>query len=647
METDIINPYSQADILKQPVSAQPFGREELITLLEEGVYQSFSPKGSGRYQLAWALTSIRMFNEFLRLNRNESANLSECVFEEFRSFFKEPSNQNSQKSYEQRTVNKAIDSLRSLINGYFFEKKYVRRKLLRRKPYEKYKPFLNLSEVTQKLILLYERDGRKVATKIVYYEDSVTKKEHQRFIVQRKSALLSARNREKNIRNVILILSVSSKRGVEDLTRDDLDRLVKIGRDKDIECAMTAYLASLQSMIANGIPLGILEKNPLNGFEFEQKQYAPRNDFIMPDQMEKILNIDTLNWNDAIEVRDRCITLTGYDTALRASSLTILDVKDFIELSNGEYQLKVRYVKGRRTDVDMDLLFDSTIQLLKYWINVARPKLKPKCGSLFVSSKGLSLTETGIRNSVQDCCRLLNVKTQKGLTPTPHTLRHSFATLNIEPYGKSLKTRQLQERLVHVSLDMVERVYIHNNLYAKMEEAKKLRQKDSRMGALGRISQEEFFAVLDSISFVKPSSVREIKEAYRRAVEDKRNGQKHGETMISEREALGKLRSFSVNNRSLRSWALKEGICHIEDHDNGNAYLYRKSVIENLAKAYVSLREARKGFQGSRPQFYRRIKGCQKVTIGKQTLILKDDLFEILMSKQGHLKNYVIQLKTA
>ena len=180
-----------------------------------------------------------------------------------------------------------------------------------------------------------------------------------------------------------------------------------------------------------------------------------------------------------------------------------------------------------------------------------------------------------------------------------------------------------------------------------MEEAKKLRQKDSRLGALGRISQKELFEALDALLFAKSSSIKEIKEAYQRAIESKTNGHKHGDNMISEREALQLLALFVVNRRSLRSWGFKEGVCNIENDNKGKRYFFRKSAIEGLAKAYLPLREARKKFKGSRPQFYRKIKGCQKIIIGNQTLILRDDLLEIFINASANPKAEAVQLKSA
>jgi len=646
MKYDIVNPYSGSDILKQPVSQQAFVREELIALLNEGISSLYSSNVK-KYERARGLTSVRTFNEFLIQSKRELVDVGESLLEEFRTFYQKPSGLNGGKVYEQITIDRAIDSLRSAINEHLFKKGYIQRKILCKKPYEKYKTFLRLTGDTQRLILTYEKDGRKVITRTIYYEDPLTKKETVRSAIQRKATELSNKNRADNIKTTISLLGKLKKKGLEDLTQDDLEKLLKAAKAENKECAMNGYLKSLRSVVSNGVALKILKNNPFDGFEYEEKTYSPKNDFIMDDQIDRILNLDTLNWKDLIEVRDRCITLTGYDTALRATSLVLLDVKNFIELSNGEYQLNVKYVKGRTTNVDMNLLFDSTIKLLKFWINVARPKFKPKGDSLFVSNQGAPLTYKGIRQSIQHCCQLLAVKTQKGLVPTPHTLRHTFATLNIEPYGKGLNTREMQERLIHVSQQMVETVYIHNNPYAKMEQAKKLRQKDSRMGAFGRISQEDFFKILDTLTIARPSAIKEIKDAYQKTVESKKSGLKCGEPMISEHEALEMLAPFSVNSRSLRSWGFKESVCNIEIGNKGKKYFYRKNAVEDLVKSYVPFREALKNFSGSRPHFYRQIKRCQRVTIGNETLLLKDDVFELLINKQARSKDDMVQLKSA
>ncbi len=135
-----------------------------------------------------------------------------------------------------------------------------------------------------------------------------------------RSKRLSDNNRKSYIDQVLVLLKALNKNSIEGLTKDDFEKFLRVYREANKEDAARSYLAALYSVIANGIGFGILKENPFDDFLMEKRVHRSREDFIMPEQMDKILNLDSLNWKDSGDVRRRLVTLFLYDTGMRASS---------------------------------------------------------------------------------------------------------------------------------------------------------------------------------------------------------------------------------------------------------------------------------------------------------------------------------------
>ena len=108
------------------------------------------------------------------------------------------------------------------------------------------------------------------------------------------------------------------------------------------------------------------------------------------------------------------------------------------ELDGGMVRIKVASFlqKGNKPTTYLYLLFKPTVDLLKRYLREIRPKFQPKNDCLFVNRDGGVLSSESIERVVQKVSQELSIKTFYGRTPSPHILRHSLATLNIEPYGK-------------------------------------------------------------------------------------------------------------------------------------------------------------------------------------------------------------------
>ncbi len=639
MKYEIVNQFKDAYTISGPICKLSLDLEKGIGLLTDAV-TSIYPESecqksrSRRQERNRIMVSVRQFARFLEFSNAKEVTLRESLLEDFRSALQGKLKNTKNKPYPNREVIRSVDCIRFLINEYLYKKKLILRKILVRKVYLKYQRFLSLSELTQKLIIEYEDDGRFLQVTKKFFEDSAGK-EYFKYQTRRKATKLSACNRKARISSVLTMLFVLDKRGIEEIEKHDLENLLEIYQNKNKREAAKDYLAAFFSMVGNGIDLGLLKKNPFDNLLLERRSEKSKGDFVPPDKVEKLLDLSKINWNDTKAVRDRCLTCLIYDTGLRASSIAKLQLEDVKELSDGRYQLAIKgeYLKGNKEDKIIYILFQETIPLLKSWIKVVRPKINSVKQNLFVSLDGWSLTVSGVRKIVKDCCRALDIATFKGKIPSPHTFRHTLPTLNTDPYGKCVAPRLMQQRLGHMDFEMFERIYIHNNPLAEMKEYKRLFTKDSETDILDKVSQEDLLHLLDSLSTLKPNGSRDVIEAYERELEKRRlkKVNTEWEDAITENKALSILSSFDIDYRSLRLWGLKEGCCSITEQVGKKVYVYEQKKISDLVDKYLSTEDAYKKFRGSRAEFYRRFKKCQRVVIGRKSFVLKDDFVRFLI----------------
>jgi len=648
MKYEIVNKYSEAENLCKPVSKKPFTVGEIISLLNEGATRLF-PSDKRPRANSHIMTRIKLFQHFLESTERKGFSPDESLLEEFRSKLRNGDLKGKGDRYGPLYTNSAVDTIRLCLNQYLYPQGLIDRLVLTKKVYDKYSRFFRLTKTTRRLIVAFEEDGRSIASEKKFYVDSKGG-ESCRIQIKRKQERLSSYNRKCYLEKVLTVLNSLVKSGIEDLTGDDLQQFLEQYRKKDKEQTARGYLAALYSVVANGVALKLLQRNPFENFPLERKRCKVRQDFVMLDQIDKLLNLKPLDWENPNAVRNRCVTALIYDMGLRASTVTQLEVTDVKELPDGRYRIMVRgiFLKGDKQDATLYVLFQQTIPLLRHWIHVVRPTFHPRTDHLFVSQLGKKLTRTGIRNIVRNCCKSLDIWTVKGKTPSPHTLRHTLATLNTEPFGKGLSPRLMQQRLIHMDVETLIRNYVHNNPLAEMEEYKKLLEKGSKNRLLRKVNREDFFEILDSLSSAKPKAIFEIKRAYERELEydnPLKGSDEEGE-FITESEAIRRLSAFRIDYRSLRTWALKEGFCRIESmKKDRQRYFYKASFIDELVKNYIEKDEAMGKFRGKRSTFYYRLKMCRVVKIGQRFFIPKDDFLRFFIDGTVRTKKGKVQTR--
>ncbi len=129
-------------------------------------------------------------------------------------------------------------------------------------------------------------------------------------------------------------------------------------------------------------------------------------------------------------------------TGMRVGELVTLNVAD-VNLHTGKVRVVGRGNRLRELPLD-----SATIDSLRAYIGDARPFLvrnAPAETALVVNQRGLRLTRQGFWLIMKGIVRDAGLP----LMITPHTLRHSFATLQI---GEGLALEELRQLLGHASI---------------------------------------------------------------------------------------------------------------------------------------------------------------------------------------------------
>ncbi len=119
-------------------------------------------------------------------------------------------------------------------------------------------------------------------------------------------------------------------------------------------------------------------------------------------------------------LKHKAILSTIYSSGLRVSEVINLRISDIMSK-----EMKIRVRKGKRNKERYTLLSKKNLELLReYWLKFGTKNYSPD-DYLFISRQtGKQLTSRGVQ------CAMEKIAVKAGITtkPTPHTLRHSFAT---------------------------------------------------------------------------------------------------------------------------------------------------------------------------------------------------------------------------
>ncbi|MBI5674608.1 MAG: tyrosine recombinase XerC [Nitrospirae bacterium] len=207
--------------------------------------------------------------------------------------------------------------------------------------------------------------------------------------------------------------------------------------------SISRKLATIRSFYKYLHKEGFVKKNPAKLVS------SPR----LPKPLPKFLTIDeTFSLMNAPQgdtfkaTRDKSIIELLYSSGLRVSELTSLDISD-LDIKESLVRVKGKGKKERITPVG-----SNAMTAIKNYLP-ERISLKKKSQALFLNNRGGRLTQRSVRRILLQYCRTAGLKGY----PSPHTLRHTFAT-HLLHGGADL--RAIQELLGHSSLSTTQR-YTH------------------------------------------------------------------------------------------------------------------------------------------------------------------------------------------
>lgn len=163
---------------------------------------------------------------------------------------------------------------------------------------------------------------------------------------------------------------------------------------------------------------------------------------------EQLENLNSYAYKES--VRNIAILELLFSTGARVSEIAFLQIDD-INLQSGSISIKGKGNKERIIQV----CNQETLTVLKTYSSLFDDKIKNAGGAFFVNRFNKKLSDQSIRNMVKA------VATKAGITKhiTPHTFRHSFATLLLE---KDVDIKYIQAMLGHSSI-VTTQIYTHVN----------------------------------------------------------------------------------------------------------------------------------------------------------------------------------------
>ena len=223
--------------------------------------------------------------------------------------------------------------------------------------------------------------------------------------------------------------------------------------------SINRHLSALRSFYNYLVLKGICESNPFKMVSSLKKPILLPN-FMKYSEFEQMINScdDT-----ALGIRNRCLLELLLATGARIGEIIKIEVKD-INFSNNEIK-----VLGKGNKERIVYFNDHTHEALKEYINGPREELLNGNSSnrLFINHIGGDLTTRGVRDIIDKIILKSSVNTKV----TPHTFRHTFATMLLNE-GCDLKS--VQELLGHANLsttsiythvtnDRIKDIYLHTH----------------------------------------------------------------------------------------------------------------------------------------------------------------------------------------
>lgn len=302
---------------------------------------------------------------------------------------------------------------------------------------------------------------------------------------------LTTATRVKAVYAVLSLLDQTDRNGLEEIHEDDLKEL---SQDDPTYRTQIRQRHSAATVFRCCVAKKLLTENPLIHTSSETFAKRARRDFISPDQLNRLLDLSTVDQSNRSQVMDRLVMLMFLDLALRKNELAAVQLGDVRELSPGKFQVTLdgdAQKMGDKPSAAMDVLYSQTAELLRTYIRLrgSHP------GVLFLNGDGAAASGQVLYECVKRESQRLNIKTYFGAVPSCHSLRRSFATNNADRLGMKLNPHEIAQRL-RCGIDVAYAHYVQENVLLRSMKADEQRK---QLASDPLVEAEQYMAGLQKL----------------------------------------------------------------------------------------------------------------------------------------------------
>lgn len=285
--------------------------------------------------------------------------------------------------------------------------------------------------------------------------DSAIKRYLQFLQTEENKSKLTLANYRESLQLLTTLLSIKNVKDFDkQIIRDYKQALSEFKTRQNTEMAVRSrnhHLTVLRAFLRYLIQeeeLDVYPPDRVKRFKEEQRQVS----VLTGEELERLRG--TPNTDKREGKRDKAILEMFFSTGLRLSELRSLNVKDL------NFQTREISVRGKRSKIRVVFLSDSAVAALQEYMNSRTDHLSPlfirnqdKAVNIMPPGEEFRLSRISIYNIVKKHAMAAGIVTN----PSPHTLRHSFAT-DLLRNGADL--RSVQELLGHKDLSTTQ-IYTH------------------------------------------------------------------------------------------------------------------------------------------------------------------------------------------
>lgn len=276
--------------------------------------------------------------------------------------------------------------------------------------------------------------------------------ENQKLVEEFQLVLSLDRGLSKNTVDAYLsdiekLRSFSNDKNLLDIGKEDVSEFILFLGNLGLNPRSIARIISgLKTFYKSLVVEEVLENNPLKMIE-TPKLPKKLPEVLSHEEIETML--ENIDYSKISGERDKTTIMLMYSCGLRVSELVSLTIND-LYLSDGFIQVTGKGDKQRLVPIGK-----RTIRQLEYYFDNYRNVIESNedINYVILNQRGKKISRTTVFKVIKELAAKANISK----TVSPHTLRHSFATVLVES-GADL--RAVQQMLGHESITTTE-IYTH------------------------------------------------------------------------------------------------------------------------------------------------------------------------------------------